>query len=231
MNRMLKTLLLISIGVAFLLAPASPATAGPIHTGDQDFANPDELGDCPLAAPAFSGNVRWRVWYTSDPLNPAAALLTPGNPDTFTVVFEVTNDLLLSLPAECTGGPYNDDPNPGDLVKLNVGTFNLGSGDFNFYTPADFGTIDDGNPATPAPSSSAFTFSSVEWYFDAPNIDAGELTQKLFFTIKSIEPGEVSSFFVQSTSGSVDDEPWVPFPLITVPVEEMSWGVLKTLYR
>ena len=67
MNRMLKAMLLVSIGAAFALAPASPADAGPLHTGNQTFANPDELGDCPLAAPAFSGIVHWRVWYTEDP--------------------------------------------------------------------------------------------------------------------------------------------------------------------
>lgn len=231
MNRMLKAFLLASLGAAFMVALLSPAVANPLHTGNQTFANPDELGDCPLAAPAFSGLFKWRVWYTNDPSNPAAGLLTGGNTDTFTVVIEVSNDLLLALPAECIGGPYNEDPNPGDLVKLNVGTFNLGYGDFTFPTPTDFGTIDDGNPATPAPSGAAFTFSSVEWYFDAPNIDAGETTQKLFFTIPSIEPGEVSSFFVQSTSGSTDDEPWVPFPMMTVPVEQMSWGGLKAIYR
>lgn len=231
MNRLIKALLLFSFGAVFIIVPASPAAAGPLHTGDQTFANPDELGDCPLAAPAFSGSLRWRVYRTDDPMNPAAGLLTPGNPDTFTIVFEVTNDLLLSLPAECTGGPYDEDPNPGDLVKLNVGTFNLGYGDFNFYAPADYGTIDDGDPATPAPSSMAFTFSSMEYYFDVPVIDAGETTQWVFFTIKSLEPGEVSSFFLQSTSGSVDDEPWVPLPLMPVPVEQTSWGLLKATYR
>jgi hypothetical protein len=228
---MLKACLLVSIGAAVLLYPVSPVAAGPLHTGEQTFANPDELGDCPLAAPAFSGLVKWRIYYTSDPMNPAAALLTPGNTDTFTVVFEVTNDLLLSLPAQCTGGPYNDDPNPGDLMLLNIGTYDLGYGDFVFATPTDYGTIDDGNPATPAPSSIVFTYSSMEYYFEAPNIDAGETTQKVFFTIPSMEPGEVASFFLQSTSASIDDEPWVPFPLIPVPVEEMSWGLLKATYR
>jgi hypothetical protein len=228
---MLKAFMLVFLGAVFALAPSSPAVAGPLHTGEQTFANPDELGDCPLAAPAFSGLVKWRVWYTEDPMNPAAALLTPGNPDTFTVVFEVTNDLLLNLPAECTGGPYNEDPNPGDLMLLNVGTYDLGYGDFNFYAPTDYGTIDDGNATTPAPSSIVYDFSSVLFYFQAPNIDAGETTQKLFFTIASIEPGEVATFFVQSTSGSVDDEPWVPFPLIPVPVNQTSWGFLKATYR
>lgn len=231
MNRLIKAVLFVSVGIAISLASASPAGAGALYMGHQTFANPDEVGDCPLAAPAFSGIFHWTVYYTNDPMNPAADLILPANTDTFTIVMEVTNDLLLSLPAECAGGPYDEDPNPGDLVKLNVGTFSFGYGDFLFPTPAQYGTIDDGNPATTAPSGFAFTFSSVEFYFDAPNIDAGETTQEVFFTIPSIEPGEVTSFFLQSTSGSTDDEPFVPMPIQTVPVLEVSWGLLKTTYK
>lgn len=231
MDRLLKGVLFVCLSIAIALTSTSPALAGALYMGNQTFANPDELADCPLAAPAFSGKMRWWVYYTSDPLNPAAGLILPANTDTFTIVIEVTNDLLLKLPAECSGGPYNDDPNPGDLAKLNVGTFNFGYGDFLFPMVAQYGTIDDGNPATIAPSGSAFTWSSVEFYFDAPNIDAGQTTQKVFFTIPSIEPGEVAAFFLQAPSGSTDDEPFVPLPLQTVPVEQMSWGVLKSIYR
>ncbi len=209
----------------------STAAAGPIHQGSQVFANPDDLSDCPLAPPAFSADLTWTVYYTSDPMNPAAALLDPANADTFTIVLEVGNHALLNLPVECGDGPHTGDPNPGDLAKLNVGTFNLGYGDFTFPAIGDYGTIDDGNPSTPAPSGYNATTTSMEFLFDSPNIAAGETTQKLFFTIPSIEPGEVASCFLQTSSASTDDEPVVFLPLQTVPVEGMSWGALKATYK
>jgi hypothetical protein len=232
MNRLLKIFPVLLLSAAVAVAFSSPAFAsGPIAEGDRSFSNPDELSDCPLAAPAFSGNLHWSVWYTADPGNPAKDLLSGANTDTFTIVIEVSNDLLLNLPAECSGGPHSGDANPGDLAKLNVGTYNLGYGDFLFLTPGDYGTIDDGNPSTVAPSGSAFTYSSVEFYFDSPNIDAGQTTQKVFFTMPSIEPGEVTTFFLQSTSGSMDDEMFVPLPFNVVPVENYSWGRVKATYR
>jgi hypothetical protein len=231
MRRVLKALFFVSVGIAIVLGPASPAAAKVIYEGERTFANPDELADCPLAEPAFSGTFSWQVYFTHDPSNPAAELILPANTDTFTVVIEVTSDALLNLPAECSGGPHTGDPNPASLSKLNVGTYNLGYGNFLFLAPAQYGTIDDGNPATPAPSGSAFTYSSVEFYFDSPNIAAGETTQKVFFTIPSIEPGETTSFFLQATTGATDDESFVPLPFTPVPVEEPSWGLLKTIYR
>jgi hypothetical protein len=229
---LLKAVPALMLSAAVAVVFSSPAAAsGPLAEGDRSFANPDELSDCPLAEPAFSGNLHWSVWLTTDEGNPAKDLLSETNSDTFTIVIEMTNDALLNLPAECTGGPYTGDANPGDLVKLNVGTYNFGYGDYLFPTPGDYGTIDDGNPATVAPSGSAFTYSSVEFYFDSPNIDAGQTTQKLFFTIPSIEPGEVATFFAQSTSGSIDDEMFVPLPFNVVPVENLSWGRVKAKYK
>jgi len=231
MSRLIKFLIVAAVATAVTTLSPAAATAGALHMGDQAFANPDELGDCPLAEPAFSGNFRWWVYYTDDPSNPAAPYLTPGNTDTFTIVIEVSNDLLLDLPAECSGGPYSGDPNPGDLSVLNVGTYNLGYGDFLFPTVTDYGTIDDGDPATIAPSGAAFNYSAIEFYFNEPNIDAGETAQKVFFTVPSIEPGEVASFFLQAPSGATDDEAFVPLPLETVPVLNVSWGALKATYK
>jgi len=215
---------------ALLFFPSS-SSAGVIHVGDQTFANPDELADCPLAEPAFSGNFRWWLYYTNDPANPAAPYLTPGNTDTFTVVIRITNDAVLNLPAECSGGPHSGDPSTGELSVLNVGTYNLGYGDFLFPTPTDYGTIDDGDPNTIAPSGWSFNFSSIEFYFDAPHIAPGQKTQKVFFTIPSIEPGEAASFFLQAPTGAVDDEMFVPFPFQTVPATSTTWGYIKALYR
>jgi len=231
MNGTLKLFLLVIAGSAVALTCPPPAAAGPLHTGDQAFVNPDDLSDCPLAPPAFSAELNWMVYLTNDPTNPAAGLIGPSNPDTFTIILEVSNDLLLNLPVECSGGPYTGEPNPGDLIKLNVGTFNFGWGDFTFPTVGDYGTIDDGDPSTIAPSGYNVTMTSIEFLFDAPNIDAGEATQLLFFTIPSIEPGEIASCFMQTPTAATDDEVIVFLPLDTVAVDEMSWGMLKATYK
>ena len=233
MNRTLKLFLFVCAGSAVALTLPIPAAAGPLSTGSQAFVNPDDLSDCPLAPPAFSANLEWMVYLTSSPTNPAAGLISPTNTDSFTVVLEVSNDLLLSLPVECTGGPYDGDPNPGDLVKLNVGTFSLGWGPPTWPYPVvgDYGTIDDGDPSTIAPSGYNPTLTSMEFLFDAPNIDAGESTQLLFFTIPSIEPGEIASCFLQTPTAALDDEIVVFLPLGTVAVDKMSWGVLKATFR
>jgi hypothetical protein len=218
---------------AFVLAgsAASPAVAGPLNIDDVHFSNPDELSDCPLAPPAFSGDVHVEIYYTHDAMNPVLGAISPSNPDTFCLVFTISNDALLDLLAECSGGPYSGDPNTADLYKMTVSTFNLGYGDFLFPMPAEYGTVDDSNPATPAPSNVTASITAVEFWFEAPNIDAGETTQLLFFTIPSIEPDEVAYFTIQSTGGSTDDEPFVPLPTLPVSTEPINWGALKAQYR
>jgi hypothetical protein len=233
MGSLIKRFVFAAVVAAFVLvgSAASPAVAGPLSMGDVPFSNPDELSDCPLAPPAFSGNVHVEVYDTDDPTNPAAPYLSPSNPDSFTLVFTVTNDLLLDLMAECTGGPSSGDPNTAYLYKLTVGTFNLGYGDFTFPMPAQYGTIDDSNSSTPAPSSVTASLTAVEFVFGSPNINPGQITQKLFFTIPSIEPDEVAYFTIESTGGSTDDEPFVPLPTVPVSVERMGWGALKARFR